>query len=353
MNPLHDVLAAQIAASGPLPINQFMTTALFHPQYGYYTTQTVFGQKGDFITAPEVSQMFGELIGLALAQTWIDQGCPSSFQLVELGPGRGTLMADILRATKSVNGFHRAAHIKLIEASAKLKEEQQRALMGYNVTWVEDVTDLDQAPVFLVANEFFDALPIRQFQRIDDLWRERMIGISKGQLNIALGGVVSHPYLIERLKDTRDGDIVELCPSASLIIEQISDLIETHGGAAFIFDYGEWRSCGDTLQAIKDHKFANILENIGASDITAHVDFEALVSKNKAQHSAMTPQGIWLERMGITARAQALAKSLSGEALENHILAHRRLTHPDEMGRLFKVIAIYPSSSSCPVGFPT
>lgn len=351
MSTLADLINREIATSGPIPISQFMARALFDPDHGYYTSQTVFGAEGDFITAPEISQMFGELVGLALAQTWMDQGCPAPFQLVELGPGRGTLMADILRATRGVDGFHSAARIILVEASPQLRDLQAKALAGHDVSWVDTVLSLDACPAYIIANEFFDALPIRQFQRIDAHWHERMVGVADDTLTIGLGGVVDHPALTARIRDTQDGDIVELCPTAQPIMAHLSQIIETHGGCGLIFDYGDWRSLGDTLQAMKAHDYSAIFENVGKSDITAHVDFEALVADITCAHSRLTPQGVWLERMGITARAQALAKNLSGHALENHIHAHRRLTHPQEMGTLFKVIALYPTFHPCPVGF--
>lgn len=351
MTPLDTLIRADIRANGPIPINQFMATALFHPEHGYYTTKPVFGRSGDFVTAPEISQMFGEMVGLALAQTWMDQDRPSPIQLVELGPGRGTLMADILRATRGIAGFHDAAKIILVEASDQLIAQQRETLAAYDVSWCSDVFGLADLPTFCIANEFFDALPIRQFQRIDTLWRERMVGIQGDALAVRLGGVVNIDTLTARLTETQDGDIVELCPSAGPIMAHLGGLIERCGGVAIIFDYGDWRAVSDTLQAIKNHEFSDPFIDIGASDITAHVDFHALVNVSPSRHTTMTPQGVWLERMGITARAQILAQSLIGDALENHIRAHRRLTHPEEMGKLFKTIALYPSTHSCPVGF--
>ena len=353
MTELADIITAEISENGPIPISQFMSTALFHPTLGYYTSRTVFGSSGDFVTAPEISQMFGELVGLALAQSWIDQGRPSPFQLVELGPGRGTLMSDLLRATKGVAGFHQAAQIILIEASPNLTQIQRNTLSGYDITWADSIHALQELPTFLIANEFFDALPIRQYQRIDDVWRERVIGLKDDALTIGLGGVAQSPYLLQRMSDTVDGDIVETCPQAAPLVDQIGTLIETKGGLGLIFDYGNWRSLGDTLQALRAHDHVSPLDHIGHADITAHVDFEALVQTCPARHTPMTDQGVWLERLGITARAQTLARALSGAALENHIHAHRRLTHPDEMGKLFKVIALYPSTAPYPVGFDT
>jgi len=173
---LHDLFVAQITENGPMRISDFMSDCLLHPQFGYYTNQDPFGASGDFITAPEISQMFGELIGLSLAQAWLDQGAPSSFALLELGPGRGTLMADILRATKALPKFGEAAQVYLLEASEKLRKVQDQTLAEHDVKWIDTLDQLPDIPVLAVANEFFDALPIRQFLRDGDSWRERQVG---------------------------------------------------------------------------------------------------------------------------------------------------------------------------------
>jgi SAM-dependent MidA family methyltransferase len=356
---LKDELMARIAASGPISVADFMTEALLHPTKGYYTTRTPFGAQGDFITAPEISQMFGELIGLSLAQSWLDQGAPEHFTLAEAGPGRGTLMADILRATRSVPGFHAAAQITLIEAAPALQAEQAQTLALTNTdfkptftpTWVPTAQHLPDAPLWLVANEFFDALPIRQFLRDGDGWRERCIGIAGGSLSFGLGPAAPRADLGHRLADTKDGDVVEISPAAQNSLNAIGTRIAAHGGAALVIDYGDWRSLGDTLQAVQSHTSVNPLEAPGSADLTAHVDFEALTTAAApAAHSRVTPQGVFLERLGITARAQQLAQSLTGAALQTHIAAHRRLTHPEEMGNLFKVLGLFPASAAPPPG---
>ena len=347
---LHDLLAAQIAANGPIRLSDFMADCLLHPEFGYYTTQEPFGASGDFVTAPEVSQMFGELIGLSLAQAWIDQGSPSPFALVEFGPGRGTLMADILRATKGVSGFHQAAQIILLEASPKLRELQGETLRGYTPAWIDAVDQLPTLPIFAVANEFFDALPIRQFVRNGSGWRERQVGLDNDTLVFGLGPDSPQPALAHRLEDTKDGDLIEECSAASPIINTLGLGIKHHGGVALIIDYGDWRSLGDTLQAIRDHEHVSPLHQAGQCDITAHVDFETIANAVPCQYSRVTPQGVFLERLGITQRAQALAQNMTEDALQTHIAAHRRLTHPDEMGNLFKVIGLYPEGGSPPAG---
>ena len=344
-------IAAQIAADGPMRLDAYMQTCLLHPTLGYYTTRSPFGTEGDFITAPEVSQMFGELIGLCLAQSWLAQGAPEQFTLAELGPGRGTLMADALRACKSVPGFLEAAQITLVEASPALQQQQASTLAAYNVAWQQDVQALPEQPLFLIANEFFDALPLRQFVRDGEGWRERCIGFEDGALIWGLGPTGPQTGLEDRIEDTKDGDLVEICAAASTIMTHIAERIAKHGGTALIIDYGDWRSLGDTFQALENHAPADPLADPGMADLTAHVDFEALARASvPAAHTHVTPQGVFLERLGITERAQKLAVGLASSALEGHVAAHRRLTHPQEMGHLFKVMGVYLPTSLPPPG---
>ncbi len=354
MTPLETILKSQIAATGPISVAEYMSICLFHPEYGYYTTREPFGTQGDFTTAPEISQMFGELIALSLAQTWMDQGCPKKVALVELGPGRGTLMADVLRTLRAVPEFKEACEVHLIEASPRMRDVQKETLSGVAPYWHESLGNLpEDLPVYAVANEFFDALPIRQMVRDGDAWRERQIGLENDALTFGLSDAAPLAGLEHRLEDTNGGDLVEQCAPALSIMQTLAARIEKSGGAALIFDYGDWRSLGDTLQALHQHQKVDPLFKPGQSDLTAHVDFEALITDLACTHSKVTPQGIFLERLGITGRAQALAQNLSGAALEQHIAAHRRLTHPDEMGNLFKTIALFPSSASPPPGYET
>ena len=350
MTPLARVMLRRIQATGPLTVAEFMAEALLHPEHGYYSTRDPLGARGDFTTAPEISQMFGELLGLALAQTWLDQGSPSRIVLAELGPGRGTLMQDALRATRGVPGFHDALSLHLVEASSALRAAQAERMP--RAAWHDSAADLPRGPLYLVANEFFDALPIRQFVRAGPAWRERMVTTQDGALAFALTPPAPVPALAHRLEDTRDGDLIELCPALPALVGEIAARIAAHGGAALIVDYGGWRSRGDTLQALSNHAPADPLAAPGTADLTAHVDFEAIAqAAAPAAHTAPAAQGVFLEGLGVTARAQALARSLSGARLDSHIAAHRRLTHPDEMGHLFKVMALHPTSAAPPPGF--
>ncbi|WP_133487172.1 class I SAM-dependent methyltransferase [Aliiroseovarius marinus] len=341
MSALEKQLIGRISKVGPISVADYMAECLLHPEHGYYATRDPFGKKGDFTTAPEISQMFGEMLGLALAQAWLDQGAPSPFTLAELGPGRGTLMADILRATKGVPGFHAAAQVHLVEASPVLRAHQVKRLSPTQVTHHDSIGSLPDAPLFLVTNEFFDALPIRQYQRDGDGWREVQVGLEGDNLALGLTAPLPVPALDHRLEDTKDGDVVEICTPAQGVMSKLAHFIDTQGGAAFIIDYGDWRSLGDTFQALKNHTPVSVLDTPGEADLTAHVDFEALArAATPLTAHQMTPQGVFLERLGITARAQALAGQLSDDALDSHIAAHRRLTHPDEMGTLFKVLGL-------------
>lgn len=350
---LKDKLIARIEHSGPITVGDYITDCLLHPEYGYYTTRDPLGRQGDFITAPEISQMYGELIGLSLAQAWIDQGQPGQFTLAEPGPGRGTLMADLLRATRAVPGFHDAMDLCLIEASPTLRDAQALTLADYAPRWLETVSDLPEQPLFLVANEFIDALPVRQFVRRDNGWAERLVGLQDGNLHFGLGSVSAQASLAHRLNDTKDGDLVEVCAAAITNVDVIATRIANYGGGALIIDYGDWRSLGDTLQALHDHAPVDPLDAPGTADLTTHVDFEPLCQTARAAgcaHSKVTPQGMFLERLGITQRAQALAQPLGGDALNDLIQAHRRLTHPEEMGNLFKVLGLYPANGTPPPG---
>ena len=350
---LEDLILARIRQDGPISVASYMSDCLLHPEYGYYTTRHPFGRSGDFITAPEISQMFGELIGLSLAQSWLDQGQPKRFTLAEPGPGRGTLMADLLRATRKVPGFHDAARVTLIEASTALRELQASTLENYDPAWIDRFDDLPDQPLFLIANEFFDALPIRQFIRDGDEWGERQVGLHDEKLAFGLTEPTPFPALSHRLKDTKPGDLVETSPQTGPIITTIAERIAAFGGAAVIVDYGDWRSLGDTLQAVKGHKSVDPLSTPGLADLTAHVDFEPVATAARAagcSHTRLTPQGVFLERLGITERTKTLATSVEKEALETLVNAHRRLTHPEEMGNLFKTLGLYPLNCAPPPG---
>ena len=363
MTPLGQLLIERIREAGPITVAEYMAECLLHPVHGYYTTRDPFGADGDFTTAPEISQMFGELVGLALAQAWVDQGAPSPFTLAELGPGRGTLMADILRATRSVPGFHAGARVVLVEASPLLRQMQAATLsgkvsgkvsggpaeIGLAPVWLDRAEDLPDQPLFLVANEFLDALPIRQFLLSPDGWRERLVGLADGALAFGLSAPLPQVPDTPAFRHASPGDLVEHCALAQGVVAASLRPILRHGGLAIYIDYGGWRSRGDTLQALRAHASDAPLAHPGQADLTAHVDFEPLATLAPAH--AYAPQGAFLHRLGIDARADRLARNLTGPALESHLAALHRLTHPKEMGSLFKVLALTRAASPLPPGF--
>lgn len=332
---LEERLKAAIRADGPLRLDRFMAEALWDPAAGYYASRDPLGAAGDFVTAPEVSQVFGEVIGLALAQVWVELRGPEA-SLIELGPGRGSLMADALRAAGKVSGFRDAVSIHLVERSDALRQAQTRALP--TATFHDGLETVPGGPVLLVANEFFDALPVRQLVRDGASWREKVVGLRDGALSFGLTDPIPVPALDHRLKDTKDGDTVEWRPAADPFMAEIGRRLREHGGAALAIDYGDWRSQGDTLQALRAHGTVDPLDTPGTADLTTHVDFEALHRAARAPAaSLLTPQGLFLERLGATERGRALAAA-APERADELASAHRRLTHPEEMGTLFKVM---------------
>lgn len=342
MTPLGRLIVDEIHRSGPISVARYMELCLLHPQHGYYSTRDPFGAAGDFTTAPEISQMFGELLGLCLAQAWLDQNRPAPFTLAEIGPGRGTLMADLLRAIRVVPGMADAARLHLIEASPHLRAVQRRALAG--AVHLDNAGGLPQAPLFLIANEFFDALPIQQFQRGAQGWAERLIGLgADGGLAFGLG-----PPMDLNLPGP-EGCVIERCPAAPAIVTEIASRIAAHGGAALFIDYGGWNGQGDTFQALAGHQPVDPLARPGRADLTAHVDFAPLAAAADAAGCAFgyTTQGALLGALGIAERAQRLDRAGDSGAG----VAARRLTDSGEMGELFKALAIWPKSAPAPAGF--
>ena len=356
MNALGERIAALIAAQGPISVAQFMTLALHDAQGGYYATRDPFGRGGDFITALEISQMFGEMLGLWCGQVWTDQGCPKNTRLVELGPGRGTLMADALRVLKRVPGFLDDVELVLVEASPTLRDIQRERLKdsGATIRWSTHF-EVQDSPLLLLANEFFDALPVRQYVKTPRGWCERMVIVKDGELDFALAPQITPAVAIPASRaGAPDGGVYETAPAAISLTEEISRIIAAHGGAALLIDYGYADAgFGETLQAVRDHRFAPILADPGASDLSAHVDFAALTEAARhggAQIFGPRPQGGFLEGLGIHVRARRLVQAHPSEA-ENLSKAVARLTAPDQMGNLFRAMALMPPSAPPPPGF--
>jgi len=341
----------RIKQYGPITVADYMRTALLHPEFGYYTRKDPLGIQGDFITAPEISQIFGELIGLWLAEQWRILGKPESI-IVEPGPGRGTLMADIIRATQHVQGFHDAISIHFIEGSPVLREKQKQALKGHHprVQWHTDFKKLPAKPLLLAANEFFDALPVRQFMYAADGWCERMVNVdAEGKLHFILVREIP-PVDFPAVSDV----IFEYGEDGAHITRTISTHIRTHGGAGVIVDYGfDGGSRGDTLQAVKNHKFHDTLHDPGTADLSCHVDFERMKRNAEAQKVAAygpVTQGAFLNALGAKARAAILCKNAPHKKA-SVISGLERLLSPDTMGHLFKVLCIVPMKHPKPEGF--
>jgi SAM-dependent MidA family methyltransferase len=346
------VLRARIAAEGPVSVADFMAIALGDPEHGYYRTRDPLGAAGDFTTAPEISQMFGELVGLWLGQAWLDQGSPAPFVLAELGPGRGTLMADALRALDAVPGFLPGMDLRLVETSPVLRAAQAARLGRFAPRWIERVDDLPDGPLFAVANEFFDALPIRQHRRADPGWQERLVGIDGAALAFGFGPLHMDPRLDARFPLLPDGALVEVCEPGEAAARALGGRIAAGGGAALVIDYGAWDGTGDTLQAVRAHAPCPPLLDPGLADLTAHVRFGALAEAARpAAARGPVPLGIFLERLGITVRAERLATGADHAQRAAIALQHRRLTHPAEMGNLFRVLALVPDYARPPPGF--
>lgn len=334
------LLQETIDQSGPISMAEYMQLCLGHPEYGYYITRDPIGKKGDFTTAPEISQLFGEMLGLWIANQWMEDGKPKPFNLVEFGPGRGTLMADMLRATKHVPEFHQYVSVQMVETSPILKAKQQEALSAYDfISWHESIdTALKPNPTYIVANEFFDALPVRQFCFTDKGWREIKVGLkSKDELQLQ-----QQPCLPPSIpiKAPKSGDVLEISPVSTNIMQALAHHTASYGGSGVIIDYGyTMHAYGDTVQAVKDHEYTSIINNPGECDLTAHVNFAALKEsalREKIEFYYLCSQKEFLETIGIEIRANALKESASDSQKRDIDKALERLLGDDQMGRLFQ-----------------
>jgi NADH dehydrogenase [ubiquinone] 1 alpha subcomplex assembly factor 7 len=361
MNSLEREIRTLIESEEPIPVSRYMALALGHPQHGYYMTRDPFGAGGDFVTAPEVSQMFGEMIGIWCAEVWRTMGEPARVHVAELGPGRGTLMSDLLRAAKVVPSFRAAIEVHLVETSPVLAERQQEALRdsGVTVHWHRDFDALPDGPLIVVANEFVDALPVDQIVKTESGWHERKIGLHDGKLTFALDPSPLpqiEESLPERLRGAPAGSLLE---SRDLtLFHSLARRIAADGGAALFFDYGHTRTdFGDTLQAVRAHEPVDPLESPGEADLTAHVDFEqfAVAGMISGVH-ALGPvnQGDFLRALGIEVRAERLKRDQSAEIASAIDSALARLINPSPgMGELFKALAFAHPALPTPPGFDT
>ena len=342
-------LEARILQDGPLTIADYMTACLHDPAGGYYATRPALGADGDFLTAPLVSQMFGELIGLWCVELWRRMGGPAPVRLVEMGPGDGTLMADILRAARLVPGFGAACDLWLVETSAPLKALQAERLADASPRWADRLEGVPGgAPLIIVANELLDCLPAHQFVRTGAGWSERRVGLDEG--GALVFGLAPAPSGIA-LPEAPAGTLIELSPAQAALGAEVGARIAADGGAALFIDYGRDRpEPGDTLQALRGHVKVPPLESPGEADLTVHADFPAFAAAARAHRVETTPiltQARFLQALGIEARAQALARARPDRA-ETLGRQLARLTAPEEMGALFKVVAVHSPGLALP-----
>lgn len=347
--PLLNEIKALIKSSGPMPVWRYMELCLMHPRYGYYVSRDPLGREGDFTTAPEVSQMFGELLGLWTASVWKQMGSPQFLRLIELGPGRGTMMADALRALRVLPPLYQALHIHMVEVNPVLRERQAATLSSVrNITWHDSIDDVPEGPSVILANEYFDVLPIHQMVRHENGWHERVIEIDpNGRLQF---GAAAEPtprfdvLLPPLVRAAPVGAVFEWRPDGEIM--KLATRVRDQDGAALIIDYGHLRSdAGDTFQAIARHTFTAPLKAPGQADVTAHVDFQALARAAEdvgARVHGPVTQGDFLKRVGIDTRAAALIQKATPEVATDISVALKRLTDTGRsgMGSMFKVLGI-------------
>ena len=344
---LKERIVRHIEMTGPLPVAEYMHWCLADSEAGYYTNAQVLGREGDFVTAPEVSQMFGELIGVWAIQAWQNMGAPDLFNLVELGPGRGTLMKDLLRACNSVPEFIKAAKIHLVETSDRLSDVQKQTLHGTeNVYWCKSLADVPQGASILIANEFLDALPFRQYVKQDGKWLERAVGLDESDQLVwnLSSSMLETEFLPKKHKEEPDGSVFEISNTREAYVSDISTRLSDSGGTALLIDYGHSKSgFGDTFQALSSHAYADPLAEPGKTDLTSHVDFEPLRKIAMAHDlhvSEIIAQGEFLLSLGLLERAGALGAGQSEAVQAGLVKDAERLALPDQMGELFKVMTI-------------
>jgi len=359
---LANILRDRISKEGPISVAAFMATALSHPQQGYYVTRDPLGRSGDFITAPEVSQMFGELIGLWAATVWQFQDCPQNIRLIELGPGRGTLMADALRAIdQAMPDLSRALCVDLVEISPILRERQKESLLSWHqkidINWHDTIDTIPGAPCIIIANEFFDALPVHQYERLSEGWCERLVGLDEGGgFCFEHSGILADDSVIpEHFQYEPVGQFFESNPSSIDIVGKLCDRMAGQKSACLIIDYGHIKQgVGETMQAIKGQIFHDVLCDPGEADLTAHVDFEALSTEAKNKGCRVygpVLQKEFLEGLGIQARAEKLMAGATPDQAKDVQRALDRLIGEQEMGTLFKVVSFSDLNVAALPGF--
>lgn len=353
-------LKQQIAVDGPLPVDRFMQICLSDPKLGYYARQDRFGQAGDFITAPEISQLFGEMMASFLAYLWQASGSPAPTDMVrfEAGPGRGTLYQDMHKTYEKICPALSLASPFFIEASPYLRSRIAQAVAPNTPCFIEEITELPSLPLFGIANEFFDALGVKQICFTGGRWHWRVLDVEAGELKLAVGQPLTAVELsaIAKPPQPQEGDICEISPLSEDIMKNLSQHIAQFGGGFLICDYGKLDNFGDSLQAVKAHAKTDILATPGECDISHLVDFSALKRQAEevgARLIGPVEQGSFLTELGIKERAEALRKPGQPEADRMLLAALDRLTAPSHMGQIFKIALLVPNGSGYPPGFAT
>ncbi len=350
MPALERIIGSEIQADGPISLSRFMQTCLTHSKHGYYTIQDSIGKTGDFVTAPEISQLFGEMIGIWLLSMWELQGQRPQVNLIELGPGKGTLMADILRVSRQFPAFMDALQVHLVEVSPRLTALQKDVITNAECHWYTELNEVPHGFSYIIANEFFDALPIDQYVKTQTGWAELRVDHGENRFHVQRTAPRTNPDLDLIYPDTQTGSIIEPSAQRDDLAFMLGQRLRAHGGAALIVDYGTWSGTGDTFQALRNHQSVSPFENLGKADLTSHVDFKNIARLSGCDHR-FTTQGEFLEYLGITERAEKLCQAVKEATAQRVIDGHRRLTHPDEMGRLFKVLALYSNTLTHIPGF--
>jgi NADH dehydrogenase [ubiquinone] 1 alpha subcomplex assembly factor 7 len=359
-------LKTLIKEAGPISVAEYMAFCLLDPIDGYYPTRDPLGIEGDFITAPEISQMFGEVLGLFVLQTWIDMGKPEQFYLIELGPGRGVMMSDMLRAASLDKEFQKAVTVILVEASAALEAVQGQSLAntGVSVQWAKTLETVPPGPSIVIGNEFLDCLPIRQFIQRDPFaglngWHERYVGLDEDnrlrfETGVEPASETARSFIPSGQKDAKLDDLIEACPSVHQIIDTLKVRFDKHKGRALFIDYGpEMTEFGDTLQALQKHKKIGVFDAPGESDLTARVDFQTvadIAQNNGLKTNGPVPQREFLSKLGLEMRAVTLARAKPDAKAVIARQLHR-LTDKTEMGELFKAICLQSYNLPTPLGF--
>ena len=352
---LENLIVSEIRDNGPISIYRFMEQCLYNDLFGYYSSkENTIGASGDFITSPEISQVFGELIGAWLAQTWVDRGKPDPFNLVELGPGTGTLMQDILRVLGTIPTLLNSASIILVETSQNLQLQQATLLKNYSIQWVRNIAEIPEKPTFVVANEFLDALPIRQFKKIGGVWNERAVDVSdNGRLNFTYLPSSYNSELQLLYRGVPNNIVIESSDSAKSVVSVLSEKILRNSGVALFVDYGYFDGFGDTLQGVYNHNYSDPLTNLGVTDLTTQVNFRDIYDtalRKGLRPTSLNNQGDFLIGLGIQLRAEYLAQKMPLTQKKLHFSAIDRLIAKDGMGGLFKVMGLTnQNSTSLPV----